>query len=155
MNCAELHSESMPIERPSFPSIYMTLACALAARSTCAVDQVGAVITSMDFRKVLAIGYRGNATGLPNRCDREGDPCGCLHAEENAVIHCDAPRSEPKIALCSKLPCPACAKRLINLGGIQDLYVPEGHTGPSSGADATILDLLNMVGIRVHTVAIT
>lgn len=94
------------------------------------------------------------------------------------MIHCDAPRSEPKIALCSKLPCPACAKRLINLGGIQDLYIPEGAYGgaaaspaapraagslrtlsvdgpASANAEASIMDLLNMVGIRVHTVALT
>ena len=108
---------AMAAERPSFPAIYITLARALAARSTCGVDPVGAVITSVDFRKVLAIGYRGNASGLPNVCDHAGPDCGCLHAEENAVIHCDAPRTEPKIAFSTALPCRACAKRLINLGG--------------------------------------
>lgn len=139
----------MALERPSFPSIYMTLAEALAGRSTCRADHVGCVVTSVDFRKVLAIGYRGNATGLPNRCDREGEDCGCLHAEENAVIHCDAPRGEPKIVLTSKLPCRACAKRLINLGSVQDLYVPAGaETG-----GGPVVDLLGMVGIRVHSVA--
>jgi len=149
----------MALERPSFPSIYMTLAQALAGRSTCRSDRVGCVITSVDFRKVLAIGYRGNATGLPNRCDRDGDECGCLHAEENAVIHCDAPRGEPKIVLTSKLPCRACAKRLINLGGVQDLYVPEGaqvsHRVASGthASEAPVDDLLARVGVRVHVVA--
>ncbi len=136
-------------ERPTFPEIYMTLARALAARSTCVVERVGAVITSADFRKVLAIGYTGNATGLPNRCDREGPDCGCLHAEENAIIHCDAPRSEAKIVFCTRLPCRACAKRLINLGGVQDLYAAGGDGGPTS-VDAGIVELLGSVGIRVH-----
>lgn len=139
----------MAAERPSFPEIYITLARALAARSTCVVDPVGAVITSIDFRKVLAIGYRGNASGLPNVCDQPGPECGCLHAEENAIIHCDAPRAEPKIAFATVLPCRACAKRLINLGGVQDLYVP--HVD-STDSDASIIDLLGSVGIRVHTV---
>ena len=149
----------MALERPSFPTIYMTLAQALASRSTCRWGRVGCVITSVDFRKVLAIGYRGNATGLPNRCDRDSEDCGCLHAEENAVIHCDAPRGEPKIVLTSKLPCRACAKRLINLGGVQDLYVAEGALsapiGPAGvhGDLARVGDLLGMVGIRVHSVA--
>lgn len=142
----------MPTERPPFPSIYMTLARALADRSTCAVDPVGTVITSVDFRKVLAIGYRGNATGLPNRCDVHGDPCGCLHAEENAVIQCDAPRSEPKIVLSTKLPCRMCAKRLINLGGVQDLYVSSARTDVPAES-STVVDLLGSVGIRVHSVS--
>lgn len=133
-------------DRPTFPEIYMTLARALAARSTCVVERVGTVITSVDFRKVLAIGYTGNASGLPNRCDNEGPDCGCLHAEENAIIHCDAPRSEPKIVFSTRLPCRACAKRLINLGGVQDLYVP-----PSEQTDASIVELCGSVGIRVHT----
>lgn len=134
-------------ERLTFPSIYMNLAHSLAQRSTCVVDPVGAVITSVDFRKVLAIGYRGNASGLPNQCDGPGPDCGCLHAEENAVIHCDAPRSEAKIVVASKLPCRACAKRLINLGGVQDLYVPT-----ASAADTSVTELLSSVGIRVQRV---
>lgn len=78
--------------RPSFPEVYMRLALTLAARSTCRRLCVGTVITSTDYRKVLAVGYNGNAAGLPNTCDRE-EPgnCGCLHSEENAVINCDAP----------------------------------------------------------------
>ncbi len=137
-------------ERPTFPEIYMTLARALAARSTCVVERVGTVITSVDFRKVLAVGYTGNATGLPNRCDREGPDCGCLHAEENAIIHCDAPRDEPKIVFSTRLPCRACAKRLINLGGVQDLYASfPADRGPASG-DGSIVELLGSVGVRVH-----
>ena len=48
-------------ERPSFESIYMGLAEAMAERSTCSRLKVGAVITSTDYRKVLAVGYNGNA----------------------------------------------------------------------------------------------
>ena len=139
----------MGTERPTFPGIYLSLARALAQRSTCSVDPVGAVITTIDFRKVLAIGYRGNASGLPNGCDvpnHEGGACGCLHAEENAVIACDAPRSEPKVVFSSSMPCRACAKRLVNLGGVQDLYAPDG---PGS---VDVLELIAGVGIRVHFV---
>jgi deoxycytidylate deaminase len=135
------------MDRPTFPAIYMALARALAQRSTCEVEPVGTVITSVDFRKVLAIGYRGNASGLRNGCDVRGDgtqPCGCLHGEENAVIQCDAPRSEPKIVVSSKLPCRACAKRLINLGGVQDVYFPFQPGGED------VVDLLASVGIRTH-----
>src|SRR3712207_6912089 len=89
--------------RPTFESIYMKLAHVLARRSTCRRLQVGTVITSTDYRKVLAVGYNGNASGLHNDCDRE-EPgnCGCLHSEENAVINCDAPRHTEKIVFVTR-----------------------------------------------------
>jgi len=121
--------------RPTFPQIYMRLAFALAERSTCKRLKVGTVITSTDFRKVLAVGYNGNATGLPNTCDRdEPGNCGCLHSEENAVINCDSPRETPKLAFVTHMPCSACAKRLINLGNVQKVYF--GHLYRSSDSVA-------------------
>ena len=110
-------------ERPSFPEIYLSMAKWLAKRSTCKRLQVGTVITSTDYRKVLAIGYNGNASGLPNCCDRdEPGNCGCLHSEENAVINCDSPRAVEKIVFVTHLPCVMCAKRLINLGNVTKVY---------------------------------
>lgn len=97
----------------------MDFALAISRRSTCSRLSVGTVITTPDFRKVLSIGYNGNAAGLPNRCDREeSGNCGCLHSEENAVINCDAPRSTDKIVFVTHLPCPMCAKRIINMGNV-------------------------------------
>lgn len=131
--------------RPTFPEIYLQLAKTLSQRSTCKRLQVGTVITTTDFRKVLAVGYNGNATGLPNQCDRE-EPgnCGCLHSEENAVINCDAPRITEKIAFVTHLPCVQCAKRLINLGNVKAVYYAEEYRIKDS------LDLLKSVGIETH-----
>ncbi len=130
--------------RPSFQEIYLSLARSLAARSTCSRLQVGTVITSPDFRKVLAIGYNGNATGLPNCCDRnEPGNCGCLHSEENAVIHCDVPRNLEKIVFVTHLPCVACAKRLINLGNVKTVYYAESYRSQDS------LKILDFSGIEV------
>lgn len=131
--------------RPSFPKIYLRLAQTLSARSTCKRLQVGTVITSTDYRKVLAIGYNGNATGLPNSCDRdEPGNCGCLHSEENAVINCDAPRLNEKIVFVTHLPCVACAKRLINLGNVKKIFYGEDYRIRDS------LILLKSVGIEVE-----
>ena len=114
--------------RPSFETIYLRLARELAERSTCARLKVGTVITSTDFRKVLAVGYNGNAAGLPNRCDNdEPGNCGCLHSEENAVINCDAPRYVEKLVFITHLPCAMCAKRLINLGGVRKIFYDEAY----------------------------
>ncbi len=72
--------------RPSFQEVYMDLATSIARRSTCVRTSssgermaVGCVITSTDFRKVLAVGYNGNASGLPNQCDSTTPgACGCF-----------------------------------------------------------------------------
>ena len=131
--------------RPSFQKIYLDLAHTLAERSTCKRLRVGTVITSTDFRKVLAVGYNGNATGLHNGCDRdEPGNCGCLHSEENAVINCDAPRLIEKIVFVTHLPCVQCAKRLINLGNVKVIYYGQDYRLKDS------LDLLASVGIKAH-----
>lgn len=117
--------------RPTFQSIYMDLAVSLSARSTCRRKQVGCVVSTPDFRKIVAVGYNGSAAGLENDCDRFGEEavgnCGCLHAEENAVINCDVPRDTPKIVFCTCLPCAMCAKRLINLGGVRKVLYLEDY----------------------------
>jgi dCMP deaminase len=131
-------------ERPSFEEIYMGLAHTLAARSTCHRLNVGTVITSTDYRKVLAIGYNGNAAGLPNQCDRtDAGNCGCLHSEENAVINCDSPRAMEKHVFVTHLPCVACAKRLINLGGVKKVFYRSQYRSIES------IELLKSVGIDV------
>jgi dCMP deaminase len=133
-------------KRPSFERIFLDFALALAKRSTCERMKVGAVITSEDFRRVYAFGYNGNASGLHNGCDRHGEEavgnCGCLHAEENAVINCDVPRALPKIVFCTHLPCVMCAKRIINLGGVKTVFYASDYRIKAS------VEMLQQVGIR-------
>ena len=132
-------------ERPSFQEIYMRFAQIIARRSTCKRLQVGTVITTTDFRKVLSVGYNGNATGLSNVCDRdEAGNCGCLHSEENAVINCDSPRSVEKIVFVTHLPCIMCAKRLINLGNVKKVFYQEDYRIQDS------LSLLRSAGIDIE-----
>lgn len=132
-------------KRPSFEEIYLGLAMSLAKRSTCKRLNVGTVITSTDFRKVLAVGYNGNASGLPNHCDRdEAGNCGCLHSEENAVINCDSPRPIEKYVFVTHLPCSYCAKRLINLGNVKKVFYGMDYRNRDS------LALFAMVGITVE-----
>jgi dCMP deaminase len=134
--------------RPSFENIYLRLARALAERSTCRRLQVGTVITSTDFRKVLAVGYNGNAAGLPNTCDSdEPGNCGCLHSEENAVINCDSPRYVEKFVFVTHLPCPMCAKRLINLGNVRAVYYEKDYRSEEA------IGLFEQAGIRVEKLA--
>lgn len=123
----------------------MQFAETIARRSTCKRLAVGTVITTTDYRKVLAVGYNGNASGLANSCDRE-EPgnCGCLHSEENAVINCDAPRETKKFVFVTHLPCAACAKRLINLGNVEKIVYRNSYRKKDA------IDLLETVGITVY-----
>lgn len=131
--------------RPTFEDVYIDFAALISRRSTCKRLQVGTVITTMDYRRVLAVGYNGNASGLPNSCDRdEPGNCGCLHSEENAVINCDAPRETPKIVFVTHLPCSACAKRLINLGHVKRVIYKDNYRSNAS------IELLESVGIEVR-----
>ena len=140
----EAVNEYLRLPRPSFEEIYMRLAIILSERSTCRRLRVGTVITSTDYRKVLAVGYNGNAAGLPNTCDSDTPgQCGCLHSEENAIINCDAPRETKKIVFITHLPCVLCAKRFINLGNVEKVF----YTNDYRIKDA--LALLQQVQIEV------
>jgi len=76
-----------PVERIPLYEVYMRMAEELAKRSTCARLQVGTVVTDQTLENVLAIGYNGNARGLPNRCDSAvPGSCGCIHSEMNALV---------------------------------------------------------------------
>ncbi|MCA9734894.1 MAG: dCMP deaminase [Deferribacteres bacterium] len=131
--------------RPSFDQVYMQFAETIAQRSTCKRLQVGTVITSSDYRKVLAVGYNGNATGLPNTCDSDTPGnCGCLHSEENAVINCDSPREIEKFVFVTHLPCIMCAKRLINLGNVKRIIYKNEYRKKDS------LEILRNAGIEVR-----
>jgi dCMP deaminase len=142
-------NEYLQLHRPSFETIYMSLAHLLAQRSTCKRLKVGTVITTTDYRKVIAVGYNGNASGLPNTCDRE-EPgnCGCLHSEENAVINCDSPRHVDKVVFVTHLPCVQCAKRLINLGNVLKVFYAEDYRIKDS------LEVLRTVGIDTEQMSL-
>lgn len=137
----------MDRKRPSFREIYMGLALSLARRSTCLRLQVGTVIMSPDYRKGISSGYNGNTTGEPNRCDLEGAAavgnCGCLHSEENAIINCDVPRATQKVVFVTHLPCKMCAKRLINLGNVLQVYFNTDYRNHDG------LELLQRAGIKI------
>ncbi len=122
------------MNRPPFEQIFMDLAVSLALRSTCLRRNVGCCITTTDFRKVLSIGYNGNASKLPNECERpmESGNCGCLHAEENAIINCSAERYVDKIVFTTCFPCVMCAKRIINLGGVKRIIYKDEYRNTDS-----------------------
>ena len=131
--------------RISFPEIYMKLAFDLANRSTCSRLQVGAVIVSEDFSRVYGIGYNGNAAGFPNECDSDQPGnCGCLHAEDNALLKTGGGPEVIKIAFVTHQPCLYCAKRMINKGGIKKVFYCNSYRSTDG------INMLREAGIDVQ-----
>ncbi|OFZ39694.1 MAG: hypothetical protein A2504_10655 [Bdellovibrionales bacterium RIFOXYD12_FULL_39_22] len=123
----------------------MKFAFDLASRSTCSRLKVGAVVVSDDFSRVYGIGYNGNAAGLPNKCDSE-EPgnCGCLHAEDNALLKTNGGAETPKIIFVTHQPCSYCAKRMVNKGGVKKVYYSEPYRLKEG------LEILTKSGIEVE-----
>lgn len=119
-----------PVERIPLYEVYMRMAEELAKRSTCMRLQVGTVITDQRLENVLAIGYNGNARGLPNRCDSSvPGSCGCIHSEMNALVK--APGSvRDKVVFVSASPCVMCAKLIIN-SGVTHVFYRKAYRDPS------------------------
>lgn len=123
--------------------VYMRMAEELAKRSTCARLRVGTVITDGLLENVVAIGYNGNARGLPNRCDAPQTPgrCGCIHSEMNALVK--APGGLPgKVAFVTASPCVMCAKLMVQ-ARVEWVFYREAYR------DGAGLDVLQEAGVGV------
>lgn len=94
--------------------MFLEMAQVASQRSTCTRMKVGCVITDLEMYSVCAIGYNGNAKGLPNTCDLAAPGgCGCIHAEMNALLK--APfNSGPLLLFTTHSPCHQCAKLILN-----------------------------------------
>ncbi|PYP50013.1 MAG: hypothetical protein DMD45_12550 [Gemmatimonadetes bacterium] len=119
-----------PVDRIPLYEVYMRMAEELAKRSTCVRLQVGTVVTDQQLENVLAIGYNGNARGLPNKCDSAvPGSCGCIHSEMNALVK--APGSvRDKVVFVSASPCVMCAKLIIN-SGVTHVFYRKAYRDPS------------------------
>lgn len=114
------------MRKQKFDLDWMTLALLMASHSTCSRARVGCVVVSSDSMRVLGLGYNGSYRGGPNRCDRETPGnCGCLHAEDNLCVKLDYTDQSEKILYCTAAPCEACAKRIVNAGIREVIYLRE------------------------------
>lgn len=119
----------VPDRIPLF-EVYMRMAEELAKRSTCTRLQVGTVVTDARLENVLAIGYNGNARGLPNRCDSAvPGQCGCIHSEVNALVKAPGAIID-KVLFVTNSPCVMCAKMIIN-SGVTHIYFRRAYRDPT------------------------
>jgi dCMP deaminase len=114
-----------PPERPTKEQMFARMAQVVAERGTCERLRVGAIVASEDMSTVYSMGYNGRQRGAPNNCERPGDKgnCGCLHAEENALLK--APYGPSLVMFVTHLPCVQCAKRICNSSVSRVYYVSD------------------------------
>ena len=128
------------VSRIPLYEVYMRMAEELAKRSTCARLQVGTVVTDARLENVVAIGYNGNARGLPNQCDSTvPGNCGCIHSEVNALVKAPG-TAKDKVVFVTSSPCVMCAKLMINSGATHVFY-------RSAYRDPSGIELLASAGV--------
>jgi dCMP deaminase len=116
-------------DRPPLFEVYMRMAEELAKRSTCLRLSVGTVITDPLLENGVAIGYNGNARGLPNECDSPTPgACGCIHSEMNALVKAPG-RLHDKVVFVTASPCLMCAKLMIQ-ARVKHLFYREPYRSP-------------------------
>ena len=128
--------------RPTKPRMMMAVAHLMALRSTCSRLQVGCVITDAAMSTIYSVGYNGNYAGGPNECDSsEPGTCGCLHAEDNALVKLRTEAFALQL-FTTHSPCVICSKRIVNQGRIDQVWYAEAYR------DQTGLDILRDAQIK-------
>lgn len=116
------------MKRPSFESIYLTLAKKLAKRSHHPTVKVGAVATTADNFRILSIGYNGYESGGDNEVvNYKPGKSGTIHAECNMAVSCQEPRETPKIIYVTTAPCETCARLIVNMGNVKKVIYIEDY----------------------------
>ena len=139
--------------RSSLDQYFMSIADAVATRSTCLRHHVGAVIVR--DKHIVATGFNGAPRGLPHclnvGCirDQENIPsgtrterCMAVHSEINAIIQAalHGVSTDGATLYCTHQPCSSCAKAIINAGIRRVVY---GEEYP----DVTGLELFESAGV--------
>ena len=132
------------LNRPSWDTIWMTMAETISQRSHHSTFKVGALIVTSDNTQVLSLGYNGNAAGMSNVPQSEVPGCsGLLHAEINALLKLDYNNPKDKVMYLTLSPCTNCAIAVINSGIKKVVYKTKYR-------DDTGISMLTEAGIAVE-----
>lgn len=131
--------DKLKLKRPTWDDYFLQVAESVSKRSTCDMHKDGCIIVR--DKRILSIGYVGAPINHPH-CDetghniKEGVCQRVTHAEKNAI--CLAARHGAKlegaIMYCKVLPCPDCARMIINTG-ITKVVCKESNQNPKETKD--------------------
>lgn len=133
--------------RPLIERYFINIAKEVSTRATCIRRQVGAVCVDEDGH-IISTGYNGVPAGSPHCTQKpckgsqeksgEGlDMCESLHAEVNAIAHCNNPKNIHEIYVTTS-PCMSCMKLIVATGCRKLCYSEE--------YDTAALEYFNEVG---------
>jgi len=126
--------------------VFLECAVTLSRLSTCKRLKVGALIIDLNTKEIISYGYNGNYRGGPNTCDSvKPGQCGCVHAENNALIKNGDKRGMALFV--STTPCIDCAKLIIN-SGIKSVYYYKEYRIKEGK------QILEKVGIKVEKIVL-
>lgn len=136
----------MPEPRPTRADVLLTVAYAMAERSTCTRLHVGCVAAI--HGRILSTGYNGAPAGTPHCTHPSGEVCSrSVHAEANAIAYAarHGVSLEGAELYATDSPCYTCACLLINAGVSAVIFTRKYR-------DESGLRLLADVGVRVYHV---
>lgn len=146
--------KTKPRETMDWDHYFMFMAQMVAQKSKDPNTQVGSVIVD-DNHCIVGTGYNG----MPKGCDDDAFPWGqdtsgiennkyifVCHSESNALDFSDPLRLKGSRIYCSLFPCNECAKRIIQNGIKEVIYLSDKY----ANLDTTIASkiMLNMAGIK-------
>ena len=124
--------------------VFMDTAKLMSSLSTCIRHNVGAIIVTEDNSQIVGIGYNGNYSGGKNCCEiNEPGLCGCIHAEQNALLKFSSIIYKNAKMFTTLSPCLMCAKLIVN-AGIKSVYYKEDYR------NLTPLSVLRESGVCVE-----
>lgn len=109
---------------------FVRFAVDLSDLSTCKRLKVGCVVVTPELTEVLAIGYNGPPSGTSNDSCRGETPCGCVHAEANALVKLKSAKDH-LILITTKSPCEHCAGLILNSRSIESLIYVDDYRDPT------------------------
>jgi dCMP deaminase len=150
--------------RPTWDETWLTVARAVAQRSLCTRDKVGAVVVSKSNR-LLETGYNGPPGGFETEdkpctqwclraannsfVEKDYSDCPSLHAEANALMRGDRIAREGGTIYITSHVCMGCAKLIAN-SGLELIVVSTTWTPAHRNADASYR-FLESCGLTVVT----
>ena len=125
----------------------MDTAHLISKLSTCCRNKVGVIVVTQDNSQIVGIGYNGNYAGGANDCDSIlPGHCGCVHAEQNALLKFSSIMYDNAKMFTTLSPCKMCAKLIIN-AGIKSVYYAEEYR------NIYPIDLLQENGLHVEKIS--